>query len=178
MPSGHRFVLASLGHLLTAGRLGAAWWVYRLILDGRFSAAAIVLVAAMLSDLADGPLVRRFGTPTPFGAWFDIGADLALIVGAFAGFAVAGVLPWWPVAVIGASFIVFVATARCRLYDPFGRCIGAQLMLAALGVLVAPDLVGQLVLGAVACAAAGITLVVRLGSTWRLMAARAAPRPR
>jgi len=168
--------LATLGHCLTVARLVASGWLHALILDGRFATGAVVLVLAMLSDLADGPLVRRYGTPSSAGAWFDILADLALVTACFAGFATAGVLPWWPLWAIGASFVMFAATSKVRLYDPFGRFIGAQLMLAALGVLLAPDLAAQLVLGTRAGLAALITLAVRMASTVRLHLAAQASR--
>jgi phosphatidylglycerophosphate synthase len=157
-------MLARLGHALTASRVAVApaigWW----IVDGRLGLASAALLAAMASDLLDGPLVRRFGRPTRIGAWFDIGADLLLVSAAFAGLAIAGVLAWWPLWAIGASFAVFAATARRRLYDPLGRSIGGVLMVAALAVLVTPDFAAQQVLGAAASIACAMTMGARLAS--------------
>lgn len=153
---------AALGHLLTAGRVTVSPWIFLWIVDGQHAAAAPALALAMLSDLLDGPLVRRFGVPTRAGAWFDICADLALVTSAFAGFALAGMLPVWPLWGIGASFIAFAATARRQLYDPLGRSIGGLLMAAALGVLLKPDFAIQLALGWMVCIACGLTIVARL----------------
>lgn len=155
---------AMAGQLLTASRLAASPWISQWIADGRFSLASFALALAMATDLLDGPLVRRFGQPTRAGAWFDSCTDLALVAGAFAGCAVAGVLPWWPLWAIGASFAVFAATTRSRFHDPLGRCIGGVLMVAALGVLLAPDLTAQLALGTMAGIACGLTIVARLAS--------------
>ena len=158
-------MLGTLGHVLTLARVAVSPWVFHWIVDGRFDLAAVALLAAMASDLLDGPLVRRFGRPTRAGAWFDIGADLGLVVSAFAGFAVAGVLGWWPLAAIGASFAVFVATSKQRLYDPLGRSIGGLLMLAAMGVLLVPDFAVQQALGMAASIACAMTVLARLAST-------------
>lgn len=162
--------LGWLGHGLTAARLVASAWIFQWIVDGRFLLAAGAMLLAMASDLLDGPLVRRFGRPSTAGAWFDIGADLALVVGAFAGFGAAGVLPWWPLWAIGFSFAAFAATARRRLYDPFGRSIGGVLMLAATGVLLGSDLLVQLALGWAAVSACALTMLVRLASAMRVPA--------
>ena len=156
-----------LGHGLTAARLVASAWIFEWIVDGRFLLAAGAMLFAMASDLLDGPLVRRFGRPGTAGAWFDIGADLAVVAGAFAGFGAAGVLPWWPLWAIAASFAVFVATARRRLYDPFGRSIGGVLMLAATGVLLGADWLVQLALGWTAVGACVLTMLVRLAGAMR-----------
>ncbi|HEX5686237.1 MAG TPA: CDP-alcohol phosphatidyltransferase family protein [Ideonella sp.] len=161
-PGRARWPAAAAGQMLTAARLAVSPWLFFCIEQGRFFEAAGVLAVGMASDLLDGPLVRYAGCSTRFGAWFDIHADLALITAAFAGLAMAGVLPWWPLWAIGASFVVFVATSRKRLYDPLGRSIGGVLMGAALGVLIAPDLAVQLTLGWLAGIASIMTIAGRL----------------
>jgi len=160
-------MLGWFGHALTLARVVVSPWILLWIIEGRFGLAAAALLAAMASDLLDGPLVRRFGRPTRAGAWFDIGADLGLVVCAFAGFAMAGVLGWWPLVWIGASFAVFVATSRRRLYDPVGRSIGALLMIAAMGVLLVPDFAAQQALGVAASIACAMTMGARLVSVRR-----------
>jgi phosphatidylglycerophosphate synthase len=134
-----------LGHLLTVSRLASSPLIFGWIVEGRAELAAGAAAIAMLTDWVDGPLVRRFGCPSRAGAWFDVWADLLVIVAAFAGFAAAGILSFWPLILIGASFLVFVATSGVRptMYDPVGRYIGGILMAAALVVLLAQDFVIQ-----------------------------------
>lgn len=158
--------LGVLGHGFTALRVVISPLVYVWIVAGESTLAAAAVACAMASDLIDGALVRRFGRPTRAGAWFDIHADLLLILCAFAGFAAAGILSGWLLAPISASFAVFVATAtlRARLYDPIGRCIGGILMAAALAVCLATDALVQQAIGATAALACLLTIVARLAS--------------
>ncbi len=61
--------------------------------DGR--AALTVLVAAALSDAADGFVARRFHQQTPLGVALDPIADKVLMTTAFLVLAFRGILPWW-----------------------------------------------------------------------------------
>lgn len=137
--------LGALGHLLTVVRLGSAPFVLGWIVEGRFELAAAATAIAMLTDCLDGTLVRRFGRPSQAGAWFDVWADFLVIASAFFGFAVAGILSFWPLLWIGGSFIVFIATSGLgpSIYDPLGRYIGGILMVAVFTVLLAPDFIIQ-----------------------------------
>jgi CDP-diacylglycerol--glycerol-3-phosphate 3-phosphatidyltransferase/cardiolipin synthase len=137
--------LGSLGHLLTGARLGSSPFIFAWIVEGRIELAAAATGVAMLTDCADGALVRRFGRPSKAGAWFDVWADFLVIVSAFSGFAIAGIVSSWPLAWIVGSFVVFVATSGLgpSIYDPVGRYIGGILMAAALAVLLAPDFIIQ-----------------------------------
>lgn len=115
--------LGSLGHLLTGARLGSSLFIFAWIVEGRIELAAAAVGAAMLTDVADGPLIRRFGRPSNAGAWFDAWADFLVIVSVFAGMATAGIFSFWPLVPIGGSFLVFTATSglAMKMYDPFGR---------------------------------------------------------
>ncbi|MBX3622768.1 MAG: CDP-alcohol phosphatidyltransferase family protein [Rhizobacter sp.] len=167
-PPALRRAAAASGHLLTAARLALSPLVFTWIVAGRLGPAAAALLLAMATDLLDGPLVRRYGRPSRAGAWCDVGADLALVVAAFAGCAAAGVLPWWPLGAIAASFAVFASTTRTRFHDPLGRSIGGVLMTLALGVLLMPDLAAQAALGTTAGIACALTIVARLAVVSRL----------
>jgi phosphatidylglycerophosphate synthase len=159
-----RMWLGSLGHLLTATRLASAPLIFSWIGEGSIERAAAALGFAMLTDLIDGPLVRRFGRPSKAGAWFDVWADFLVIVSAFAGFASVGILSFWPLVPIGTSFVVFIATSALRptMYDPVGRYIGGILMLGALGVLLAHDIITQQVIELTIVIACLTTIVVRV----------------
>ena len=159
--------LGSLAHLLTGARLVSAPFIFAWIVEGSIELAAAAVGAAMLTDLVDGPLIRRFGRPSKAGAWFDVWADFLVIVAAFAGFAAVGILSFWPLLPIGASFALFIATSGLgpTMYDPVGRYIGGILMLGALGVLLAQDIMMQQAIELTVVIACLMTIVVRLTCT-------------
>jgi len=94
-------------------------------------------------------------------------ADFLVIVAAFAGFAAVGILSFWPLLPIGASFALFIATSGLgpTMYDPVGRYIGGILMLGALGVLLAQDIMMQQAIELTVVIACLMTIVVRLTCT-------------
>jgi phosphatidylglycerophosphate synthase len=143
--AGRNQALALLAQGLTGARAASAPLIFLWIGHGDLGLAAIGVAAALLSDCADGPLVRRFGTPSAAGAWFDAWADFLVIVAAFGGLAAAGMVPSWPLLPICLSFALFVATSHKRpvLHDPVGRYIGGILMVLALVLLTLPDLLVQ-----------------------------------
>lgn len=58
-------------------------------------AATLVFVAAMLTDLADGYIARRYNLITDFGKIWDPIADKALTGAAFITLSILGELPWY-----------------------------------------------------------------------------------
>jgi phosphatidylglycerophosphate synthase len=162
--AGPNRALAFLAQVLTGSRAASAPLIFFWIGRGDFGPAAVAVAAALLSDCADGPLVRRFGVPTAAGAWFDVWADLLVILAAFGGLAAAGVAPAWPLLPICLSFALFVATARRRpvLHDPIGRYIGGILMVLALVLLTYEDLVVQEAMLWTAAIACSITMLGRV----------------
>lgn len=156
--------LGALAHLLTGVRLGSSLFIFAWIVEGIVELAAATVAVAMLTDLIDGPLIRRFGRPSKAGAWLDVWADFLVIMSVFAGMATAGILSFWPLVPIGASFVVFVATTGLgpTMYDPVGRYIGGILMGAALGVLLAQDSVVQQSIVSTVTIACLTTIVARL----------------
>lgn len=63
-------------------------------------AAAVVFLAAAITDFADGAIARRRGTTSDFGAIADPIADKALITVALLGLSILGDLAWWVTVVI------------------------------------------------------------------------------
>lgn len=57
--------------------------------------ATVVFVVAMLTDLADGYIARRFNLVTDFGKLWDPVADKALTGAAFVSLSILGELPWY-----------------------------------------------------------------------------------
>ena len=62
--------------------------------------AAIVFIAAAVTDFLDGSIARRRGITSHFGAVADPIADKALITVALVGLSLLGQLPWWITVVI------------------------------------------------------------------------------
>lgn len=159
-----RRTLALLPHVLTGLRLASApllWW---LIAGLRIEAALACLILAVLSDIADGALARRFGTPSVGGAYFDVVADFAVIATAFAAFTAIAVYPAWLVELIVAAFLVFLLTSRLvpGIYDPVGRYIGGVLFAAIAITLLVPDFFAQQIVLWVTTVALVTTLAARI----------------
>lgn len=156
--------LALLPQVLTATRLASAPLMVWLIAGGNLVAAAALCAAAMFTDLVDGPLVRRYGRPSRGGAFFDVWADFLVIIGAFGGLGIAGIIPLWPLLPIGLSFALFIVTSRRtpKIYDPIGRYLGGILMTASLILLMVEDLVVQETVLLTASAACLITMAARV----------------
>lgn len=57
--------------------------------------ADAIFVVAILTDLADGKIARKYNLVTDFGKLWDPIADKALTGMAFLGLSVLGELPWW-----------------------------------------------------------------------------------
>ena len=62
--------------------------------------AAVLFVAAILTDWSDGMIARRTGTVTEFGKLADPIADKALTGMALIGLSILALLPWWVTVVI------------------------------------------------------------------------------
>jgi cardiolipin synthase (CMP-forming) len=138
-------VLSLLPHALTFSRLLSAPVIFFAALAGATEIAAAFVVLAMITDLVDGPLIRRFGQPSEAGAWLDIWADFLVVFATFAGLWAAEAIPMWPLLPIVTSFVLFVVTARLGgvIYDPVGRYLGAITMVAALLLLTVQDFLVQ-----------------------------------
>lgn len=60
----------------------------------------VVFAIAILTDLVDGKIARRYNLVTDFGKLWDPIADKALTGMAFVGLSILGELPWWITIVI------------------------------------------------------------------------------
>lgn len=63
-------------------------------------AATVVFGLAILTDLFDGRLARKYGLVSDFGKIWDPIADKALTGAAFIGLSILGELPWWVTVII------------------------------------------------------------------------------
>ena len=70
---------------------------------------AIVLAAAIATDLLDGPVARRCGTASAAGGAFDHTADCLFVTSGLAAGAARGAFPWILPIVVAVAFVQYVA---------------------------------------------------------------------
>src|ERR1700674_1326726 len=102
--------LWALPNLLSFSRIVAAPILYVLVVSrGRygFLAAAVLFVAASLTDTLDGQLARRRHLVSPLGIYLDTSSDKILVAVLLVALAVVHLAPGWMAAVIIArEFLV------------------------------------------------------------------------
>ena len=99
-----------MANALTALRLLLALPAGLLLASDSSSApllAAVAIVVAIVTDLADGPLARRLGTATAFGGTFDHTTDCVFVVSAMAGGVARGVFPWMLPVLVAVAFVQY-----------------------------------------------------------------------
>jgi phosphatidylglycerophosphate synthase len=74
--------------------------------------AAIAIVIAIATDLADGPVARRTGTASPMGGTFDHTTDFLFVVSGMAGGVSRGVFPWILPALVVTAFVQYAVDSR------------------------------------------------------------------
>ena len=198
-PAVNRVVDPIAGSLLRAGvspdavtlvgTTGAVVGALVLFPRGQFLAGTLVVTLSVLTDLLDGAMARRRGTPSRFGAWLDSTCDRIADAAIFSGLALwfAGegddrLLLWLALFCLVAGSVVSYAKARAEglgLRCDVGLAERAERLilvlvgtgLAGLGVEVA-----LAVLLWVLAIASGITVVQRLVEVRRqALAAEQAP---
>src|SRR5216684_4675799 len=102
--------LWALPNLLSFSRIVAAPILYGLVVSGGrygFLAAAVLFVAASLTDTLDGLIARRRHLVSPLGIYLDTTSDKILVAVLLIAIAVAHLAPGWMAAVIIArEFLV------------------------------------------------------------------------
>ena len=84
---------------------------------------------AMLTDIIDGYLARKWNVTSSKGAYFDITADFIFVIAGFSAFIINGIYPFWLLIIIIFMFIQFIITSKSKnpIYDPVGKYYGAFL---------------------------------------------------
>ncbi len=96
--------------------------------------AAVVFLAAALTDLLDGYFARKHGTVSGFGKIFDPVADKILVLSALLPLAVMGRISVWVVLIlIGREFII--SAVRIQASSQGGAIIAASILGKAKTVL-------------------------------------------
>jgi CDP-diacylglycerol--glycerol-3-phosphate 3-phosphatidyltransferase len=81
--------------------------------DPRYAiGAALILTAAIASDILDGIVARRHGTASAEGQLFDHATDAVFASSGLAGAALRGVVPWVLPVVVAAAFAQYVIDSR------------------------------------------------------------------
>jgi phosphatidylglycerophosphate synthase len=95
--------------LLRLLAIGPAAWA---IVSGHWLLAALLFTLAALTDLADGPLARRYDHATPMGGLFDHGTDALFVSITLGALAAAGYLnPLLPV-LVALAFIQYMFDSK------------------------------------------------------------------
>lgn len=113
----------TLPNAISLARLLAVPIIVWLIVQGLYAAAFWAIVAAGISDAADGFLARRYRWCSVLGQHLDSAADKALLVGVFLALGYVGVVPAWLVvlvvlrdlAVVGGALTAVVADSGMTL---------------------------------------------------------------
>ncbi|HUB31639.1 MAG TPA: CDP-alcohol phosphatidyltransferase family protein [Bryobacteraceae bacterium] len=109
-------------NLFTLLRLFLAPVVIQAILDGKHLAALAVFAGAAATDVIDGAAARHFRMSTQAGAYLDPIADKCLLSGVYLALAVAGIVPWWLVAIIfGRDLYIVLGVATVMLLTSVRR---------------------------------------------------------
>ncbi|MBI4272150.1 MAG: CDP-alcohol phosphatidyltransferase family protein [Candidatus Rokubacteria bacterium] len=145
--------------------------------------AALVLAAAIATDLLDGPVARRRGTATAASAAFDHTTDFLFVTSGLAAGAARGAFPWILPALVAVAFTQYVVDSywlhrdRRLRASRLGRCNGilyfvplAGDILVRWGLPALEPLLGIVVWGLVASTVLSITerLVLALPRRERL----------
>jgi CDP-diacylglycerol--glycerol-3-phosphate 3-phosphatidyltransferase len=139
----------NLANYLTVLRLALVpVFLVLLLADGGGSAAlriaaAVVFLAAAVTDRIDGQIARSRGLVTSFGKLADPIADKALTGAALVGLSVLGELPWWVtilvlVREIGVTLLRFVVIRHGVMPSGRGGKLKTALQVAAILLYVLP----------------------------------------
>jgi phosphatidylglycerophosphate synthase len=83
-----------------------------LVADERWTAAALLLSIAILTDLLDGPLARRLDQVSPLGGLLDHATDAAFVAILLGALATLGYVPWLLPILVLASFLQYVTDSQ------------------------------------------------------------------
>ncbi len=99
-----------------------------------------LILLAMVSDLLDGFLARRWQVASRRGTFVDALADFLFLFSGFLALAWMGVVPWWFLLLLLLSFAHFIEGLwRETPYDPIGKYIGAYLYGFLLLIFLVPN---------------------------------------
>jgi len=104
-------VIKQIPNALTTLRIFLAIPVFLLIIEENYPLVLWVALIAGLSDGVDGWLARKLDAMSRFGAIADPLSDKALLISAYLGFVVVGLLPWWVAFIVALRDGIIVSGA-------------------------------------------------------------------
>ena len=108
----------TLPNLITVGRLLAVPVLILLLMNADWKSAALLFIAAGISDGVDGFIARHFDQRSKLGAYLDPVADKLLLVSVFVVLAIMGELPaWLTLLVVSRDVLIIVAVLLSSLLD-------------------------------------------------------------
>lgn len=108
--------------LLRLIAIGPTAWA---IVSGQWQLAALLFTLAALTDLADGPLARRYGHASPIGGLFDHGTDALFVSITLGALAAAGYINPYLSVLVALAFIQYMFDSKALA--------GAELRTSILG---------------------------------------------
>ena len=108
--------------LLRLIAIGPACWA---IVSDHWHLAAGLFALAAFTDLADGPLARRYGHASPIGGLFDHGTDALFVSSTLGALAAAGYINPYLSALVALAFIQYMFDSKALA--------GAELRTSLLG---------------------------------------------
>jgi cardiolipin synthase (CMP-forming) len=168
----------NLPNILSFARLMAVPLAIFLMLDGDYTLAFWLFVAAGLTDALDGFLAKRYGWETELGSYLDPLADKALLVSVFVVLGWIGHIPLWltimvvfrDVFIVGGAVVVMAITDGFKAEPMFVSKLNTTLQIALAATVLAklgldlaidPLTTGLIVATALTTFASGMAYLVR-----------------
>ncbi len=108
----------SVPNLLSGSRVLLGGLLFWSICNGRWYVAATLFWVAIVTDLADGFLARKFNLTSPLGGLLDHGSDAFFVTCGLAGLAVHGWAPLFLAALVPVAFIQYVLDSKALTGKP------------------------------------------------------------
>ena len=130
-------------NVLTALRLAAAPAAGWSAAGEHWLAALLLWLLAIVTDVFDGILARRFGAASSGGGFFDHGTDCAFVTFTLGGLASAGWIPWLLPILVPLAFLQYALDSRALAGRPLrtnriGKSNGIGYFAVA-GVVIVPN---------------------------------------
>jgi cardiolipin synthase (CMP-forming) len=103
--------LSQLPNLLTAIRLVLTPFLVAAILQGKWTQAFWIGIAAGVTDALDGPAARLLRVSSTVGAYADPIVDKVMLSAAYIALGIVKALPWWMVAMVFARDLFILSMA-------------------------------------------------------------------
>lgn len=131
---------------LTALRLAAAPAAGWFTATEHWLAALLLWALAIVTDVFDGIVARRFGAASSSGGLFDHGTDCAFVTFTLGGLASVGWIPWLLPALVPLAFIQYMLDSKALAGQPLrtnfiGKSNGIGYFAVA-GVVIVPNALG------------------------------------